>query len=85
MFYRQIRRWPSTIFKLLFIDGPHPTAIREVSAFFYGNGLSLRYASFFFVVCNERTGILETHAVFTHYCIWYTEKQKLHHAKYYNN
>lgn len=76
--------WPSTILQLLFIDKPHPEGIKDLSAFFFGNGLSLRYASFFYDKCNEQANIIETIIMFSHYSLWYNDKQTLHQIKYYN-
>ena len=76
--------WPSTILKLLFIDKPNVVGIRDLSAFFFGNGLSLRYAGFFYDKCNEQAKVIETIMMFSHYSLWYNDKQTLHHIKYYN-
>jgi hypothetical protein len=73
--------WPSNIFRLLFIDNPHPAAIRDVSAFFYGNNLSLRYASLFYVICNEEASLHSINTMFTLYSLWYTHKNNTSSCK----
>jgi hypothetical protein len=76
--------WPSNIFHLLVCTRPTAATIREVAAFFYGNGLPLCYASFFYLTCNEQASFLTTQIMFTIYSLWYSDKTTCHHARYYN-
>jgi len=82
--YRRVRSWPSNIFQLCVCDRPSATNIREVVAFFYGNGPSFRYASFFYLICNERGSALTTTPMFTFYSLWHSDKTTSHHAQHYN-
>jgi len=80
----EFESWPSNIFQLCVCDRPSATNIREVAAFFYGNGLFFRYASFFYVMCNERGSALATSSMFIFYSPWHSDKTTSHHAQYYN-
>ena len=57
---------------------------REGISFPYGNGIPLRIASYFFILCNERGGYCVTVMMFSFYKIWADFKDTLHHTKYYN-
>jgi hypothetical protein len=80
----EFESWPSNIFQLCVCTRPSAANIREVAAFFYGNGLPLRYASFFYLMCNERGRLITTQTMFAFYTLWHSDKTTSHHAQYYN-
>ena len=80
----KIDTWPTTVIRFLFLDYPSPATIMKVSAFFYGNGVPLRIAGYFYNLCNENGGVHVILAVFNFYSVWHSEKYTPHHAKYYN-
>ena len=45
--------WSSNIFQLLICAKSTTTTVREISAFFYANGLPLLYSTLFYLLCNE--------------------------------
>ena len=46
-----VHSWPQDILRYLFITAPTPHTLRELAAFFHGNGIPLTMASDFLVEC----------------------------------
>jgi hypothetical protein len=81
----EICTWPTNIIKLLFIEDPSSEeVIKEVTVFFYGHGVPLCYASYFYLISNEKAGLDELITMVTFYSRWFNVKDSLHNAKYYD-
>jgi hypothetical protein len=76
--------WHSNIFQFLLCAKSTTNIVKEVAAFFYGNGLSLRYATLIYLLCNEQASFLTSHTLFTFYSFWHSDKTTSNHAQYYN-
>jgi len=67
----------------LFLEIPSPMTIIAVSAFFFGYGIPLSIANYFYNVCSE-LGVHVTVDMYSFYNGWAHENHELHQARYYN-
>jgi hypothetical protein len=74
--------WPSNILHSLICDKPYTKGVRDFCAFCYGNGLPLRFAKTFFVLCNDQCNHISSYTIYTFYNLWHTDTSTNHHAHY---
>jgi len=49
-----IETWPSYIIRYLFLNCPRPLIINKLTAFLYGNGITLSLEIRLYQICNEK-------------------------------
>jgi len=79
-----IENWPSHILEYLFCEIPNPDALKELTAFFYGNGVPCPMASQLCHACNPKTTATVTDYLYKKYSDWDCSMFETHLARYYN-
>jgi len=79
-----IENWPSTILEYLFCEIPILSAMEELTAFFYGNGIPCPMASQLYHACNTKSTASVTDHIYETYSFWDSCMFERHLAKYYN-
>jgi hypothetical protein len=79
-----VETWPSHILEYLFCPTQDLTALHDVIAFFYGNGVPCHMAKQLFYACNPNASGLATERFYTTYSDWDSRSEEAHLASYYN-
>jgi hypothetical protein len=80
-----IDTWPSYIIEYLFVNTPTPQVVKELSAFFFGNGLSNSLAYRLYHACNPTSTTESVRELFyVRYFLWQKSKYVLRMSTYYN-
>ena len=76
--------WPFDVPSALFLDLTTDQTVRELSPFFYGNGVPLWIAEKHSALCNPFWNLRESTDMKVHYHLWHAEVDSPHHTKYYS-
>jgi hypothetical protein len=81
-----IDTWPSYIIEYLFVNTPTPEVVKELTAFFYGNGVSKSSAYWLYHACNHAAATTEhVRALFyLRYFLWQKSSYVQRISPYYN-
>ena len=79
-----IETWPSYIIRYLFINCPRPLIIKKLTAFFYGNGITLSLAIRMYQICNEKYNFPVATTMSNLYFKWQRNRFKPQFFQYYN-
>ena len=79
-----VETWPSRILEYLFCPTQDLTALHDVIAFFYGNGVPCHMAKQLFYACNPNASGLATEHFYNTYSDWDSRSEEHHLASYYN-
>jgi len=80
----QIDKWPTYIVRYLSINVPKPSNVKNLTAFFYGNDISVSIASQLYNACNDKYEPQVTEYMYDLYFRWQRCMCKIHMSEYYN-
>jgi hypothetical protein len=76
-----IDTWPSYIIEYLFVDTPTPEVVKDLTAFFFGNGVSKTLAYRLYHACNPTTTTETVRELFyLRYFVWQRSRYVLRMA-----
>ena len=79
-----IEIWPSYIIRFLFLNCPKRKIITTLTAFFYGNGITLSLAIKLYQICNDRYTSPVANTLSNLYLKWQRKRFKPHMFHYYD-
>ena len=81
-----IDTWPAYIIEYLIVHTPTPEVIKELTAFFFGNGVPESLAYRFYSACNPQTSTMASvrDLFYVRYFLWVKCKYIHRMARYYN-
>ena len=74
----QIDTWPTYIIRYLLIDVPKTSIVRKLTAFFYGNDITVSIASQLYDACNDKYNLQVTEYICDLYSNWQRCRYKIH-------
>ena len=79
-----IETWPSCIIRYLVLNFPRPLIIKKITAFFYGNGITLCMAIRLYQICNDKYTSPVANTMSNLYLKWQRNRFKTHMFHYYD-
>ena len=79
-----IETWPSFIIRFLFLNCPRPQIIKKITAFFYGNGITLSLPIRLCQICNDKYTSPVVNTVSNVYLKWQRNRFNPHIFHYYD-
>ena len=79
-----IETWPSCIIRFLFLNCPTRKIIKKLTAFFYGNGITLSLAIKLYQICNDKYTSPVANTMSNLYLKWQRNRFKPHMFHYYD-
>jgi hypothetical protein len=79
-----INSWPSYIIRLLFVDIPTPTIVRNLTAFFVGNGVNVHIAADLYLLFTDHWHSCIRDDMYVINLVWKRRIHNIHLYEYYN-